>query len=248
MKRLNIALVSDTLFAGIAAFLLFFTAVRYYTRNAAIALAFGIAAFFLFGALGYVYISGKLNKKLLSSRNERQKKLLSLHLSLSSDDYIKNLLKKMLGDDARICGKKITLNGTANFFDFKMQPLGEDDIARVIKYRFGGKKKIYCTGVSPQAEELARNFTIEIACIDEVYKELESKNLLPEKYVYEGAPVRGMTQRIRERFKRKLAAPLFWSGAALMGLSYFTFFPLYYIISGSVLLILSLAALFFGQS
>lgn len=247
MKRINLPLVADTVFAGLCGFLLFFTAVRYYTRNAALALFFGIAAMLLLGALGYLYISRKQNKKLLVSRDEKEKKLLALHLSLSSDAYIKKLLCSMLGEGAEISGKKVLLGETANFFDFKMQPLTEDDVARVIKNGFRGKKKIYCSAVSPQAAALAQNFSIGVVKIDEVYESLKEKRLLPEKYAYEEPPAPKFFQRVKARFKRKLAAPLFWSGAGLLVLSYFTFFPLYYIISGSVLLILSAVSLVFGQ-
>lgn len=247
MKRINLPLVLDTLFSGICAFLLFFTAVRFYTKNPVIALILGIAAMLLFGALSYVYISRKQNKKLLLSRDEKQKKLLSLHLSLSSDDYIKKLFCNMLGDGARISGKKALFGGTAIFFNFKMQPLSEDDVARVIKYKFDGKKMIYCSAISPQAAELAKNFIIGVTLIDELYDKLKAKNLLPEKYVYEGAKKIKFTDRIKARFNRKLAAPLFWSGAGLLALSYFTFFPIYYIVSGSLILILASVSLVAGQ-
>lgn len=243
MKRLNLPLVLDTVFAGVCAFLLFYTAVRFYTRNAVIGLIFGIAALLLFGALAYVYISRKQNKNLLLSRDEKNKKLLSLHLSLSSDTYIKKMLKELLGEGAKISGQKVVLGETANFFNFKMQPLTEDDVAKVIKHRFEGKKRIYCAKISPEAAALASNFLIELTGIDGVYSALKDKDMLPRKYVYEGAEKINFFRRVKARFNRRLAAPLFWSGAGLLALSYFTFFPIYYIVSGSVMLILSAVSL-----
>jgi len=245
MKRINLPLVLDTAFAGICAFLLFFTAIRYYTKNVIIALAFGIAACILFGALGFLYISKKQNKSLLISRDEKNKKLLALHLSLSSDDYIKNLFKKCF-DDAKIRGKRLICGGQMYFFDFKMQPLSEDDVALVIKYKFDGEKNIFCTKVSPEAAVLCENFSIKVTGIDDVYSLLKQKNLLPEKYVYEGAEKVSFFKRIKARFSRRLCAPLFWSGLSLMALSYFTFYPVYYIVSGGIMLILSATALIFN--
>lgn len=247
MKRLNIPLIADTLFTGVCAFLLFFTAVRFYTKSAVIGLIFGIAALFLFGALSFVYISRKQSKKLLLSRDEKNRKLLALHLSLSSDEYIKKLFCSLLGEGARISGQKVIFNDTAAYFDFKMQPLSEDDVARVIKHKYAGKKRLYCVRISPEAAVLAGNFLIEITCIDDIYSALKEKNLLPEKYVYEGSEKIKLSKRIKKRFNRKLAVPLFWSGAGLLLLSYFTFFPLYYIISGSLMLILSAASMVIGQ-
>lgn len=248
MKRLNLPLVLDTVFAGMCAFLLFFTAVRFYTKSAVIGLIFGICALLLFGALAYVYISRKQNKNLLLSRDEKNKKMLSLHLSLSSDTYIKRLFKSLFGEGARISGQKILFGETANFFNFKMQPLSEDDVARVIKYRFEGKKRIYCAKISPEAAALASNFLIELTGIDGVYSALKDKQLLPDKYVYEGAKKIKFASRIKARFNRRLAAPLFWSGVGLLFLSYFTFFPVYYIVSGSLMLILSAVSLVFSHA
>lgn len=242
MKRINLPLVADTVFTGICAFLLFFTALRYYTKNVVIALIFGISACLLFGALAFLYISRKQNKSLLISRNEKNKKLLALHLSLSSDYYIKNLFKKCF-EDAKIHGKRIICGEQSYFFNFKMQPLSEDDIASVIKYKCDGEKIIFCVKVSPEAAVLCENFLIKIKGIDEVYDILKDKNLLPEKYVYEGAKKISFFKRIKAHFSRRICAPLFWSGLSLMALSYFTFFPIYYIVSGGIMLILSAAAL-----
>ena len=95
MRKINLPLILDSAFTAVCAFLIFFTAIRYYTKNVYIALGFAISAFLLFGSLSFLYISRKQDKKLLISRDEKQKKLLSLHLSLSSDEYIAELLRKV---------------------------------------------------------------------------------------------------------------------------------------------------------
>lgn len=248
MKRLNLPLISDTLFTALCAFLLFFTAVRFYTKSPATGLVFGILACLLFGTLGFLYIGGKQDKKLLLSKDEKNKKLLSMHLSLSSDAYIKKLFKSAAGEGAVIRGNAVIKGDCASYFNFKMSPLDEDDMAAVIKSRFNGKKKIYCSSVSPAAENLAENFAVETISINEVYSLLKEKNLLPEKYIYEEAKKISIIKRIKARFSRKLRAPLFWSGTALIAMSYITFYPVYYIVSGSLLLILAAASLVVNQS
>lgn len=242
MRRLNLPLILDTLFAAICAFLLFFTAIRFYTRNSVIGLVFGIVAALLFGALGFIYISRKQNKSLLISHTEKQKKLLALHLTLSSDAYVRDLFSKCF-ENSEICGKRVICGGVSYYFNFKMQHLSEDDIAQIIKEDIPESKAIYCVKVAPDALILAENFGIKIIGIDEVYELLKSKELLPEKYIYEGKKRDNIFKRIRARFSRKLCAPLFWSGLGLLALSYFTFFPIYYIVSGGLMLILSATAL-----
>lgn len=243
MKRLNLPLILDTLFAGTCAFLLFFTAIRFYTKSAVLGLIFGICGGLLFGALGFLYISGKQNKHILLSRDEKSKKLLALHLSLSRDEYIRRLFKDALGETAKIRGKRVISEGQSCFFNFKMDPLNEDDVARVIKFKTEDKKVIYCNTASGEAAALANHFSIKLTGIDEVFALLKENNMLPEKYVYEEAKKEKFFKRVKSRFSKKICAPLFWSGAALLALSYFTFFPIYYIISGGVMLILSAVSL-----
>ena len=246
MRRINLPLILDTLFAAFCAFLLFFTSIRYYTRSAYVALGFAIAAAILFGALSFLYISKKQNKKLLLARDEKHKTMLSLHLSLSSDAYILELMKKCLTQENEQCKVKnraIIVADCAYFCNFKMQPLSEDDIARVIKVNCDEKKVIICNRICADALTLCKNFLIEVKQIDYIYELLKERHLLPEKYVYEGQKKIGFFCRIKARFSRKICAPLFWSGFALLILSYFTFFPVYYIVSGGLMLIASAVAL-----
>ena len=90
---------------------------------------------------------------------------------------------------------------------------------------------------------LCENFAIEVKQIDYVYNLLKENELLPEKYIYEEQKKTNFFKRIKIRFNRKICAPLFWSGLALLALSYFTFFPIYYIVTGSLMLIISAVAL-----
>ena len=69
MRRINLPLILDTLFAALCAFLLFFTSIRYYTKNAFVALGFAIVACLLFGSLSFLYISKKQNKHFLKVLN-----------------------------------------------------------------------------------------------------------------------------------------------------------------------------------
>lgn len=246
MRRINLPLILDSVFCAVCAFLLFFTAIRYYTGNAVVALIFAICAFLLFGCLSFLYISRKQDKKLLLSRDDKNKKLLSLHLSLSSDEYLTELFKKCLDTEektAEIKGGKIYFDEEVYFPVFKMQPITEDDVAYVIKFKTDCKKIIYCNKISAEAGVLAQNFLIEIKQIDYIYPLLKERELLPEKYIYEGAKKISAWKKIKARFSRKICAPLFWSGMALLALSYFTFFPVYYIVSGAIMLVLSVIAL-----
>ena len=94
-----------------------------------------------------------------------------------------------------------------------------------------------------RSRRACKSLSIKLTGIDEVFALLKENNMLPEKYVYEEAKKEKFFKRVKSRFSKKICAPLFWSGPALLALSYFTFFPIYYIISGGIMLILSAVSL-----
>lgn len=246
MRRINLPLILDTLFSALCTFLLFFTLIRYYTRNVFISLTIAIAACLSTACICFLFISRKQNKKILITKDEKHKKLLSLHLSLSTDESVCELFSKCLSDEeckAEVKGGKVYNRDKVYFFEFKMQPISEDDIAKVIKFKCEEKKVIFCSKISAEAYTLAENFLIDIKQIDHIYSLLKENKLLPEKYVYEEGAKLSFFKRVRSRFSRRICAPLFWSGLSLIALSYFTFFPIYYIASGGIMLMISSIAL-----
>jgi hypothetical protein len=72
---------------------------------------------------------------------------------------------------------------------------------------------------------------------------LKKQNLLPEKFIFEGVKKPNIFKRIKAKFNKKLCLPLFFCGLSLTLFSFFTFFPIYYIITGGILLILSAISL-----
>lgn len=232
--------------SAISAFLLFFTAVRYYTRNAVIALIVGICAFFIFGAAAFFYIRKRQRKRHTLARDERELKLLQLHLSLLPEsEVIKTLLP--LIDGGKISGKTVETPESTNYFIFRLQPLSPDDIAGVIRKRSKKNKVIFCNLICDDARKLADDFKIKCVTGDEIFTRLKDGGLLPDKYAFEGEKRANIFARVKARFNRRLTAPLFWSGLCLTAFSYFTFYPLYYIIFGGLLLILAVVCLVFGK-
>lgn len=245
MKRINLPLVFDSFFAALCAFLLFYTAVRFYTKNSLTGLIFGICAFLLFGALAFLYIRKKQNKKLLLARDEKDRKLLELHLSLLPDKDVAAMFVNII-DDGAVQGKHIETDKEIFFFIFCLKQLSPDDIAGVIKFSTGKDKVVYCNEISAEAKELADNFAIKYKTSDKIYLELKDKDALPQKFIFNGGKRPGALKKIKARFNKKLTAPLFWSGLCLLAFSFFTFFPIYYIVTGGILLVLSAVCLVFG--
>jgi hypothetical protein len=245
MKRINLPIIGDTLFAALCSFLLFFTLVRYYTKNAAIALTFAIFAFFIFGALAFMYISGRQQKKLLSVGEEKEKNNLSLYLKFADKGLILQIFSKAL--QGKIDGGSVVCDDTVYYFNFSLTPLSLDDIAGVIADKQGKNKILLCNKISGDAMQFACDFQVKIMCAEEVYSLLKKADLLPESYDYIPLSKPNILKKITSRLNRKRCAPLFWCGFSLLFFSFFTFFPLYYIIAGSIVLALSAICLIFGK-
>lgn len=246
MRRINLPLIADTVFTAICVFLLVFTSVRYCLSSAFWGLFIAIPSAALGGILAFLYISKRQNKKYNLSKDQREIRLLAAHLALCMPEHITVLFLRLLGQSAKVKGKTVYCDDRACFFIFKFNALDLNDAAEIIKHG-EAKKRVYCNSVLPEACDLFKQFDVEYIEINAVYKLLKDADLLPEKYGYDSERRQKFAERIKTRFNKKLCMPLFWSGLSLTLLSYFTFYPVYYIVSGGILLILAASALLFGK-
>lgn len=247
MKKINLALISDVLFYTLCAFIIAFTAIRFYVKSALTAalISAGIAA--ASASIAAFFLVVKRKKRLLLSLDESEKKSLSLHLSINGEKYLNDLFKRAF-DGAYMAGNALLDGENRYFFNFKMSPLSADDVAQVIRKKCDRQKVILCCEADPSALSLAEDFSVKIMTTEQVYILLKEKGLLPEKYALGKIKKAGILKRIKARFNRKLCASLFFSGFFLLFYSYFTFFPVYYIVAGTILMVLSAVCLFFSPS
>lgn len=238
MKKVNLALVSDVFFFTLCAFVVSFTAVRYFVKSAATAAiaAAGIAAAVCLITL--FALMKKRERRIMLTLGENEKKSLALHLSTLSENAVLELFEKAL-DGAYIGGNRLTDETSEYFFNFKMSPVNADDIACLIRGRGQKNAVLYCCSLSPEAASLAEDFSVRVVCVAEIYALLKDKGLLPEKYALGEVKKPNLFKRIKKRFTRRLFPSLFFSGFFLIFFSFFTFYPAWYIASGSALMVLS---------
>ena len=246
MKRLTFALISDVFFFTLCAFIISFTAIRFYTNRAATALVFAVIIALTVGVIAFFALLAKRKKLIISSLGESQKKSLALHLSVCGKNQILALFSNAL-DGAYAQDNRLYDQDFRYFFNFKMSPLSADDIADVIRAEEEKNKCVLCCDISPDAAALAEDFSIRVITIGEIYLLLKDKQLLPEKYALGKVKRPNVFKRIKKRFNRKLCPSLFFGGISLLFLSFFTSYHVYYVVSGAVLLTLSAASLLFNQ-
>lgn len=246
MKKINFALVSDVLFFAVCTFLISFTAVRYYLKSAVTALIVALGCAAAAAAAAFLILLGKRKKKILGGQDERNKKSLALHLSVCDVPTVLNLFESAL-DGTYIRGNRLCDGENLYFFHFKLSPVTPDDIAEIIKYKSPKQKRLYCCEASPSAASLAEDFGIKIADIKDIYLMLKDKKLLPEKYALGDVKKQSVLQRVKKRFNRKLCPSLFLCGLSLLFFSFFTFYPVYYVISGGILTALAAVSVLISQ-
>ncbi len=251
MKRTQIPLYSDTVFAFLASFFFALCLFSYLDFALWATIAASSVCAVAFAALCFLYLRGKLETKYLLAKDEAEKNKLMLHLALDAPENNRRLFSKLLKAEeygverkngALLAGDKLI------FLLFTMQPVGADEVAKVIKKPFEGNKAIYCNALSPEAEKLAKQFGLEVTEGREVYLRLKAEELLPKTYLCAKPPVRTFGERLRALFSRSLSRPYFVCGAGLLAFSFFTQFRLYYLIAGSALLALALLVRLFGQT
>ena len=241
MKRLNLPLITATLFSFACIFLASFTIFNYFIKIVPITAIFSFLIGFLGAFLCFLYISSKQRKKLILAYDKKQTELLSLHLCLSTETSTFGMLEKCF--DATQIDGRLETDDTAFFVCLDIDGLERKHVARAIKNPTSLKKRIVCVGASQGAKALADSFAIDIITVEQLYPLLKSKGLLPEKYIFEDGRKPTFFKRVKARFNKKLCPSLFLSGVGLLALSNFTFFPVYYVICGTLLLLLACISL-----
>ncbi len=249
MKRF--AFYSDLLFSflvgGISSLVLF--------RFLGISLPLALLLAFLCGGL----VCGAIASVLLAKRknlylkrsDETQKQKLLLHLALLSDEAKTALFTKVLAADEpikRFSRLRIFNKTTFFFLQFRLTPIGADEIPALARLKTGKQKTLLCAQIDEDALTLCRRLHIEVRTGEWTYALFKSQNALPERYLGDesGAPKR--ERRIKAWFSKKNAKRFLVSGALVLLLSRLTPFYYYYLLLGCSLLLVSIFVRIFGYA
>lgn len=251
MRKIDFPFVADVVFYTLAAFILSLGLLRYF--HAPYALAITLALLFAIACGGMVFLAlYRRRRKRATGKKEREERdALLLHFALEKEERVRAALVEALcadgkeahcGEDEIVAGEEILIPR------FTMQPLSADEVARLIR-RYGKTSfTIACNTLSPEAEKLLAPFGLKAMRCDEVYALFSRTGTMPSPLICGEIPRRSARQKLRRTFSKSNARPFFVSGFLLLVMSLFTFFPLYYLISGSVLMISAITVRFFGYS
>lgn len=249
MKRTQIPLYSDTLFAFIVGFLLSLIIIRYYAFPLWACLTVSTVCALAFAFIVFLALKARLEDKYLLAKDEELKNKLLLHLALDQAENNRRLFAKLLKAENFAVQRKdgtLIVDDECIFLEFTMEPLSADEIARIIKRPWIGNKTIYCNDLSSDARKLCNDFRIKVIPARELFLRLKEQELLPKTFLCPTLPKRTLKEKCYSFFRKSLARPYFLSGIGILALSFFTPYRTYYLISGCFLLVLSLTLRLFG--
>lgn len=193
----------------------------------------------------------KHRKRQLGKKETEEKNAFMLHLALERPERVRALLLSAFGKDGKDahCEKdELCIDGVTVVSSFTMQPVSADEVAQLIRLYGEEPFSIVCNALSPESAALLSSFGKKAILGDEVYALCKRTDCIPEKLICGEIPHRTVKTKLTRAFSKKNARPFFVSGLVLLCMSLFTLFPLYYLITGSVLLISAVAVRAFGYA
>ena len=248
---MKFSIVTDILFYSAAAFLLTFTVLRYYALPLWLCIVASLFLAIAVGMIAYLVTSGKYAKKLLNRRERNAKDALILHLTLDSEQNVNRSIYQAY----RASGKDIVLSTDNQLYSegkrliplFTMEAVSADIVASFMR-KHGMTFALLCNKLSPDAEKLAATFEIPYILGDEIFRMFRETNTTPNPLICGELPRRTLKTKMRIAFSKQNARPFFVSGSLLLIMSLFVLFPVYYLISGAILLSCSVIVRFFGYA
>lgn len=251
MKNFRFADLSDLLFYTACAFVLTVSILRFYSAPVWLSFTAAAAVSLAVGGIVFLLLYRNHRKKFLSKKEREEKEALLLHLTLEQPERVRAaLLAALLADKkAAHCEEDVlSVDGVPLVPLFTMEPVGADEIARLLRQYGKQPFSVACNALSPDAEKLLSSFAVTAFRGEEVYALFARTNTIPSPLICGEIPRKTVRQKLRRSFSKSNARPFFVSGALLLLMSLFTFFPLYYVISGSILLFCSVAVRLFGYA
>ncbi|MGN1077468.1 MAG: hypothetical protein ACI4ST_03040, partial [Candidatus Gallimonas sp.] len=223
---------------------------RYYRAPYSLCLPLAVLFAVATGGIVFLLIFRNHRKKTLTKKEQEKRDALMLHLALEKEERVRASLVTALVAEGKNAHCEKGGIGTEDGLivpRFTMQPLSADEAARLIR-EYGPSFTIACNALSPEAEKLLGSFGLKAVRGDEIYTLFSRTETTPSPLICGEIPRRTVRQKLRRTFSKTNARPFFVSGLLLLIMSLFTFFPTYYLISGSVLLLCAVTVRIFGYS
>lgn len=261
MNMKKSAFISDVLFAFLAVFLPAVCVLRYFRFSLTVSVLLAALAGVLSSLSIYMLLSKKREKLCLKKQDEETRDKLLLHLTLQGEKatlecflkYCDFLLREQAEENAFKPAQIKEFKGisrieteTEDFYPFfTLCPLDADKIAPILYDKRERRRVLLCSGLTDEAKKLCVRFGIETLTGNDVYLALKKAELLPEHYIGEDA-LPQKKKRLHAWFAKSNSRRFLTGGTLILVTSLITPFPLYYVISGSALILSAVFVRIFG--
>lgn len=254
MKKLKLSIFGDLFFFFFIAFFITYYYLRYNVFNFTLSLTFSAI---ISAILTCVFASFSIiqnNKKQATYFDKNQIEKLKYQLCFYDSNNTQTLISSLL--DAKNlaykkCKDKLFLEEQNAFivWIYKQEKLISTDIIDVIKKCKGEQKIIlFCNEISQEALSLIKkcNLTIKIIDVVSFYSLLKRFSILPEITI-KTTTKNTFKEKLKGIFNKKNAKPFIISGAVIMLSSTLLYNPTFYIVIGSILMIIGSYLHFFAK-
>ena len=249
MKKIDFTLIADVAFYGLAVWFVSIGLLRYFRMRLALSAIVASLIALAVAAIVFILSYHSRRRRRLSKKENEAREALLLHLALEKEERVCTAFYTAFcadGKNAQLQDDAILVEDTLCVPRFTMQPLSADAVARVIRAHGREKLSILCNALSPEAEKLAASFGVKLMRKKEIYELFTRTKTTPDPLILAELPRKSIKRTFRRIISKKSARPFFTSGILLLIMSLFTFFPIYYLISGCTLTILAICVRFFG--
>ena len=147
---------------------------------------------------------------------------------------------------AQIRGGRIDTEAGSTYLKFQFEAVTADELSPVIRAE-GGQKTVLGAAFTDEAQKLAQAFGVTLKSAADVYILVKDSGCMPEKLITPPEPRGGFRAKLSFRVRKSAWRGYLFSGVFLLLFSLFTVFPVYYVVSGGILLAVAAAVRFFGK-
>lgn len=250
---MRLASIFDLALAGIILFMLLFCWIRFYTKNLVLSLILAIICSFLLVFAVFLIKNKKNQQKSLSSKQKDDALDAAIQLRFSTDEQVLGFFLSVLESNYRVTAKDDSLLLESPQKDsilfapyFKQEVCTTAEISRFFahaKEHNCSKLVICCTVVDGAAKNLAssiQNLNIVLMDAFATYQQLLAPaKKMPSKVVDTKGAKLTFKQIMGYALSKERTKNYFLLGAVLILSSFFVVFKIYYLMVGSVLLLMA---------
>ena len=254
MSKTFISYVFDGVSTAFMSFLIAYAISFFYLKNRLAAIAISICLSAATVSIYIIFAMRKRKKFFIKKTEENSFSSCKRALCLMEETKTISLIISALNKS----GKQVVEND-GNFVineyvitcRFTVEPISADDILTIYKSLPSGKKLLFFGNEFSEKAQALPEFTdsqISIKGIDEVYKLLKDTDSLPAESALPKRKKNKIKTLLKGTFNKKKAGGFALYGSSLLLLSRFVFYPLWYILSGTLFLIYAITIKFFAAS